>query len=386
MVVSEYKRWIFRVCHRRGYMYTVSEGGIEAIVPSASVSGRTKDVFFNPNMELNRDITVAALRAYRVEGVNTYLDANAATGIRGVRAAADGWKVTLVDIEEDAIELCKSNLSRNGLSGEVYQNDVNIVLRLNRYDVVDIDPFGSPISFLDSAFRGAKRLICVTATDTAPLCGAHFQAGVRRYSSIPRKTEYHAEVGIRVLLSLMARMAARYDIGINPILCHATRHYYRVYVEIERRVSRANESLDEIGYLHHCTSCLHRDTQNGLISFPPSICPSCGSTKMTTSGPIWLGNTASKNFVSSVEENLTEERGMAHRAQKIFSRLLEELEIPTHYDQHKLCRLWKRPAPSMEIFMQCLSDVGFEVSRTHYGGTTLKTNATVSEIYEATGN
>ena len=154
-MASNHKRWIFRFCHRRGYMYTVSEGGIEAIVPSASVSGRTKDVFFNPNMELNRDITVAALRAYRVEGVDTYLDANAATGIRVVRAAADGWIVTLVDIEEDSIELCKSNLSRNGLSGEVYQNDVNIVLRLNRYDVVDIDPFGSPISFLDSAFRGA---------------------------------------------------------------------------------------------------------------------------------------------------------------------------------------------------------------------------------------
>ena len=168
-------------------MYTISEGGIEATVPSVSVSGRTKDVFFNPNMELNRDITVAVLRAYRTEGIDTYLDANAATGIRGVRAASEGWEVTLVDIDEDAAKLCKSNLIKNGLSGEVYQNDVNIILRMNRYDVVDIDPFGSPISFLDSAFRGARRLICATATDTAPLCGAHFQAGVRRYNAIPQK-------------------------------------------------------------------------------------------------------------------------------------------------------------------------------------------------------
>jgi len=380
------KRWIFRLCHGLEYMYTISEGGIEATVPSVSVSGRTKDVFFNPNMELNRDITMAVLRAYRTEGIDTYLDANAATGIRGVRAASEGWEVTLVDIDEDAAKLCKSNLTKNGLSGEVYQKDVNIILRMNRYDVVDIDPFGSPISFLDSAFRGARRLICVTATDTAPLCGAHFQAGVRRYNAIPRKTEYHAEVGIRVLLSSMARMAAQYDVGINPILCHATRHYYRVYVEIERRVSKANESLEKLGYLHHCTSCLHRDTQEGLIAFPPSVCPSCKSAKIITSGPIWLGNTTSKSFVNKVKGHITEDMGMANRAQKIFSRLLEELDVPMHYDQHKLCRLWKLPASSMEMFVKQLSDAGFQASRTHYGGTTLKTNATVSEIYEIIKN
>ena len=28
------------------------------------------------------------------------------------------------------------------------------------------------------------------------------------------------------------------------------------------------------------------------------------------------------------------------------------------------------------------NDAGFEISRTHYGGTTFKTNATISEIYE----
>ena len=184
----------------------------------------------------------------------------------------------------------------------------------------------------------------------------------------------------------MARIAAQYDVGINPILCHATRHYYRVYVEIERRVSKANESLKKLGYLHHCTSCLHRDTQEGLIAFPPSVCPSCESSEIITSGPIWLGNTTSKNFVSKVKGHITENMGMANRAQKIFSRLSEELDIPMHYDQHKLCRLWKLPASSMEIFVKQLSDAGFQASRTHYGGTTLKTNATAAEIYEIIKN
>jgi tRNA (guanine26-N2/guanine27-N2)-dimethyltransferase len=107
---------------------------------------------------------------------------------------------------------------------------------------------------------------------------------------------------------------------------------------------------------------------------------------MITSGPIWLGNTTSKNFVNKVKGHITEDMGMANGAQKIFSRLLEELDVPMHYDQHKLCRLWKLPASSMEIFVKHLSDAGFRASRTHYGGTTLKTNATVSEIYENVKN
>tara|TARA_A100001037_G_scaffold306085_1_gene349095 strand:+ start:12395 stop:13498 length:1104 start_codon:yes stop_codon:yes gene_type:complete len=363
-------------------MYVISEGGVEIRVPSMSVSGKTKDVFFNPEMELNRDLTIAVLRAYKQEGMETYLDANAATGIRGTRAALDGWKVTLVDISPEAVELCKLNLSINNLSGEVHHNDVNIELRSKRYDVVDVDPFGSPISFLDSAFRGARKLLCVTATDTAPLCGAHLQAGIRRYSSVPKKTEYHAEIGIRNLLSSMARWGARYDIGINPIFCHSTRHYYRVYVEIDRRASKANEALEELGYIHHCSSCLYREVQLGLLSFPILSCPSCGGKKVITSGPIWLGKTHDKDFISKARSHVTEEMGMGSRVERIFSRVAEELEVPTHYDQHKLCRLWGLPAPSMEIFIGQIVDAGFEISRTHYGGTTFKTNATISEIYE----
>jgi len=39
--------------------------------------------------------------------------------------------------------------------------------------------------FADAAFANCRDLVCVTATDTAPLCGAHFNSGVRSYSAIP---------------------------------------------------------------------------------------------------------------------------------------------------------------------------------------------------------
>jgi hypothetical protein len=41
--------------------------------------------------------------------------------------------------------------------------------------------------YLDSLIRSARRYLFITATDTAPLCGAHLKAGMRRYFS-PRST------------------------------------------------------------------------------------------------------------------------------------------------------------------------------------------------------
>ncbi|HKL27740.1 MAG TPA: tRNA (guanine(26)-N(2))-dimethyltransferase, partial [Natrialbaceae archaeon] len=56
----------------------------------------------------------------------------------------------------------------------------------------------------------------------------------------------------------------------------------------------------------------------------------------------------------------------------------------THYDQHRLCKAWGRPANAMDEFLDDLRAAGFEASRAHYGGTTFKTDATVGEIREAT--
>src|SRR6056297_4157590 len=213
----------------------VSEGQVTVTVPEQPDAGKGADVFFNPVQELNRDLTVAALRAYRerTPRVGTYLDATAASGIRGVRAAADGWETSLCDVNDDAVALCRANLDENDLDGAVHHENANVRMHSEAFDVVDLDPFGTPIPFADAAVQGTKHLLCVTATDTAPLCGAHFESGVRRYSAVPRNTEYHAEMGLRVLLSALVRTAARYDLAATPVLSHATNHYARTYLRLE---------------------------------------------------------------------------------------------------------------------------------------------------------
>jgi len=255
---------------------TVQEGRVEIVAPEQE-EGAGEAVFYNPVQELNRDLTVAVLRAYeeREPRAETYLDAMTATGVRGVRAAANGWDVTCTDVDEAAVGLCRENLGRNGLDATVRRRDANPLLHETYFDVVDLDPFGTPIPFADAAFQGTRNLLCVTATDTAPLCGAHFESGVRTYSAVPQNTEYHAEMGVRVLLSALARTGARYDVAVDPIATHATNHYVRTYLELDRGARVANDALDELGHVYHCQHCRWRDHEPGLLADPPDACPVC---------------------------------------------------------------------------------------------------------------
>ena len=367
-------------------MQRVREGGVEVRVPQQPDAGAGAAVFFNPEMALNRDVTVAALRAFRERepGAETYLDANAATGIRGVRAAAEGWEVTAVDVDEAAVELARTNFRENGLPGRVRVADANVELHRNRYDVVDVDPFGTPVPFADAAVRGARRLLCVTATDTAPLCGAHFAAGVRRYDAVPRNTEYHREMGLRVLLSALARTAGRHDVSVEPLLSHATRHYARTYLALDARATAADAALDHLGFLHHCEGCLHRTAERGRIPDPPDRCPACGADRVLTAGPLWLGPVRDRAFVAAARGNLTGELDERVAVDRLLRRLEGELDVPHHFDQHVLCEAWGRPASPMEEFLEAIRGAGHSASRAHYGGTAFKTDAAVEAVREAT--
>lgn len=367
-------------------METVREGGVGIQVPEQPEAGAGEAVFYNPDMVLNRDVTVAALRAFheRDPDASTYLDAHTATGIRAVRAAAEGWDVTALDVDHDAVALTRANLRRNELHATVRARDANRELHREQYDVVDIDPFGTPIPFVDAAVRGTRRLLCVTATDTAPLCGAHFDAGVRRYDAVPRNTEYHREMGLRILLSALVRTAARYDLGVEPVLSHATRHYVRTYLTIDRGAAPADAARRQLGYVYHCDACLYRATDSARFPAPPDHCPSCDHDQLLTAGPLWLGAVRDRAFVRATREQLTPELTERTAADRLLERLGAELDTPHHYDQHRLCKRWNRAAGPMDEFLADLEDAGYRTSRSHYGGTTFKTDAPVAAIRELT--
>ncbi|MGZ7132548.1 MAG: tRNA (guanine(10)-N(2))-dimethyltransferase, partial [Halobacteriota archaeon] len=116
--------------------------------PNASYPPSSASVFYNPRMELSRDISVACIRAFadnrRDDSGLTYLDALAGCGIRGFRVANEAqFEVTVNDYSLAAYELIKRNAKRFQQNVNVEHRDANALMSEARFNVIDVDPFGS---------------------------------------------------------------------------------------------------------------------------------------------------------------------------------------------------------------------------------------------------
>jgi len=149
-------------------MQTVREGGVVVRVPEQPEQGTGDSVFYNPEQELNRDVTVAALRAFRERvdrsdgaGAETYLDATTATGVRGVRAAADGWDVTCLDVDPEAVDLARANFRASSLimvCSSVNAKSTFFSLRLLKLGSLPIRLEKRRSASGDAAFDGTPRI------------------------------------------------------------------------------------------------------------------------------------------------------------------------------------------------------------------------------------
>lgn len=365
-------------------LVTIQEGSTSIQVPvqdqNYSFPPSSAAVFYNPRMALNRDIAV--LMALHLKP-GSYLDAMGATGIRGFRVAQEaGIPVIINDRDQIAAGLIRDNAEKFSLPVEVTVRDANALMSERRFDLVDLDPFGTPAPFVDAASKSSRKFLCITATDTAPLCGAHLKAGIRRYGAQPMNTEYHSEVGLRILLGFVAREVVKYDMGIEPLFCFAHEHFVRLQLKLSHSAASADRTLEKIGFIHQCTSCPYRSYENGLL--PSSlVCPECG-TRLHPIGPVWVDCVQNREVLVSLE-NLIPETGLSlpKQAERLLSLCRDEEDMPFSYDYHRLAKRNRVSPSSMEKVLDDLKRKGYTASRVHYSGYCLKTDAPVSEIEES---
>jgi tRNA (guanine26-N2/guanine27-N2)-dimethyltransferase len=375
---------------------TIVEGTTKVLIavppPDATFPPSAAAVFYNPEMELNRDINVAATAAFverlllkkeiKREDLR-YVDAFSASGIRGLRIAGEvGIHATMNDWSKDAFELIKENIQINGLEEKtlVTCKNANVLLHEKRFHIVDVDPFGTPSPFLDAASSSVQSMLSVTATDTAPLCGAHLNSGIRKYASVPLNTEYHSEMGLRVLMGACARELAKHEKGMRPLFSHVTRHYVRTYLEIVHGAKNADKTLRSMGFSIHCPTCGFRKPVYGLAVHIPEECPECGATTKIA-GPLWLGSFRDPSFCSEVISELEEHSLKAKdKAKKIITFSRDELDIPMFYDQHVICKELGVSATGIGALIEAIKAYGFEASRTHFSGTSFRTDAPLDKI------
>lgn len=381
----------------------VREGSITLLVPELRrAEGEPLDhaisrapVFYNPRMTLNRDTAVLALGAYqrRLSRPLVVCEPMCGTGVRGIRLAVEVsglGSVVLGDLNPMAVGLAQENADLNGVSNRVIicLMGANLLLSLHglpgrRLDYIDIDPYGSPAPYMDTAVRSCRNggMVALTATDIATLCGVHPEACLRKYGGLPLRTDYCHEVALRLLTGAIVKASARHDIATHPLFSYTADHYVRLYAVLERGARKADRSLEGIGYLLQCSKCLNRRTAIFEEMSESRRCEVCGA-RMIPGGPMWLGELADEAFC---DEMLDVSDGSALSSDRRLMRIIRLVRgeaglRPAFYNMDTLCSRMGRASLSMVDILSALSGAGFKAARTHFHERGVKTDASVAEL------
>lgn len=377
----------------------IEEGRVKVLVPElrafvklpSEYAPSKAPVFYNPVMELNRDLAVLAVQAYqrKIGREISVCEPMAGCGLRGIRFAVEveGVRKALIsDINNHAFRLASYNVQINGLVKHVTvrKKEANLILSSHsaphkRFDVIDIDPFGSPVPFLDSAVRALRDrgLLALTATDMASLCGVHPRACMRKYGGKPLRTEYCHELAARLLAGCLATVAAKHDLGVNVVFTHRGEHYIRVYASVKYGAKSADESMGNMGFVLHCFRCFHRETVKGLFEVEhPLACSECGSG-LKTAGPLWLGSLFDAAFCGVMEQEIQKRKlRLSGKIGRMLALMKSESDAPvTYFVVDKMCDALNLPVPSVGDVVEAFREEGFHASLTHFNSRGIRSNA-----------
>ncbi len=373
----------------------IIEGSTHLFVPTRSMSEKNpprSPAFFNPMAKISRDISVLIYNAFTYSHKEEYefADVMSGVGARGLRVAKEVnqvKKVYINDLNSKAIEIAKRSAKINRISKKCKFSSEDYCLFLGkhsapkaRFDIIDLDPFGSPAQYIDSALRSIKDqgLISVTATDTAVLCGVHPKVSLRKYGGKSIRCEYSHELAIRLILGSIARSSMKIDAGITPLFVHNTRHYVRVFISFQTGVPMADENLGSLGNIAHCRMCGYREWTDINVK-----CPNCDNN-LVIAGPLWIGRIFSKNFLKTVKAYLGTTKAFSDNICRWIDGAEAECDLPpTYYVVDTVSDRLNIMSPSPSKVVTNLIQSGFKASRTILNFKGVRTNASIKDFEKA---
>ncbi|KAH8511102.1 hypothetical protein H0E87_008585 [Populus deltoides] len=339
------------------------------------------------------------------------LEALSASGLRALRYAREVegiGKVVALDNDKASVEACQKNIKFNGsvaiskVESHLADARVYMLTHPKEFDVVDLDPYGSPSVFLDSAVQSivdGGMLMC-TATDMAVLCGGNGEVCYSKYGSYPLRGKYCHEMALRILLASIESHANRYKRYIVPVLSVQMNFYVRVFVRVYTSASAMKNTPLKLSYVYQCIGCdsyhlqpIGRTMSKGssvrhLPGFGPVVpqeCSDCGK-KYNMGGPIWSAPIHDQEWVTSVLEGVKsmKDRYPAYdRISAVLTTISEELpDVPLFLSLHNLCATLKCTSPSAVIFRSAVINAGYRISGTHVNPLGLKSDAPMDVIWD----
>ncbi len=383
----------------------ITEGKAKIYVPNPKLYSRPDGiyepswapVFYNPKMVFNRDFSIVFLNTIRRLGASleVVVDPLAGSGVRGIRYVLEVSgvrKAVINDIDPEAYNIIEKNVLLNNIRDKVetYCLDANLLLNTLpqlgvRGDFIDVDPFGSPIPFIDSAIWATKNYgyLAATATDTAALVGAHERACIRRYHARPLRCGCEKEIGLRILVASIILRAASKDIAAIPVITYFADYYYRVYFKIIRGARRASKLLEQVGYIAY-------DTISGdywFVKGYPIPQDLYYDKHVLLGGPLWIGTLTDRGIL---EELYAEANNRKYEYLSTIDRIksfIEQLRCETlvlkpYYRLDKICSRIHKSMPKANSVVECLISKGYHACRSHFDYRGIRTNAPINELVD----
>lgn len=340
---------------------TVEESALITIAADKKISSKLP-VFYNPLMKFNRDMSVLLLNSIDNTNMKIALPL-AGTGVRGIRFLKELkpgkiQHLLMNDGNSTATTIIKKNLRQNKLSirgkipVSIHNESANVLLLQQRgFDYIDIDPFGSPNPFLDSAIKALHchgSILAVTATDTSALAGTYPDVCQRKYWAIPLNTGEMHEIGLRILVRKVQLIAMQYQKTAQPIFCYSRDHYYRIFFVTDH----GKKKCHEIVKLH------------GMYK---------------GAGPLWLG----KLWDITVVQTMLKENKITPLVSHEFLAMISSeasVNVVGFFDIHELCKREKLAIPRYALLIAVLEKRGYAVSRVHCNEYGIKTNCLEKDL------
>jgi tRNA (guanine26-N2/guanine27-N2)-dimethyltransferase len=354
---------------------------IKATLPEKDPT-KKQEVFYNPLMESNRNISIVLLNSISNKKMNIALPL-AGSGIRGLRFLKELKKGKIEtlhfnDKKDNFIENITGNLELNNIKTDkikICNEDAELFL-LNQhhnefcgyFDYIDLDPFGTPNPFVSAAVNKIKRngIIAVTATDTAALSGTYPKVTKRKYWARSLRNYMMHEIGLRILIRKVQLQGVQFDKALVPVLAYHKDHYFRIYLMNSSSKEKCDEILKNHQYLLCCPKCLNFKQSN----YNCGKCE-CGFN-FDYAGLLWTGKLFDNKLVAKMAKN-----NSFPEEQKFLDLLKEESkkDLLGFYDLHIIEKKYKIRSGKMGPLLKKLKAV-----RTHFSLYGIKTEKNIKEI------
>lgn len=382
----------------------------------------------------------------------TILDALSASGLRALRYSHELPFVTSVtanDLTKSAAESIQLNVKHNGLEDKIVVNHDDAIAHMyrriaddlsnrdsrgrpgtkNKYDVIDLDPYGTAAPFIDAALQAVRDdggLLCVTCTDGSHWAGhCYAERSFALYGAVPVKGMHSHEAGLRLILHTLASTAARHGLHVEPLLSLSIDFYCRLWVRVTKSANAISFLGGKTMVAYQCSGCTAWETQSlvrtrpepkkkgghffkhSLAKGPPTdgACRHCGSAQHVA-GPMYGGAIHDQGFVRRVLDLLpTADPGVYGTLPRIEGMLTTALEeyLPgpepagdVDAKEAALARVDSSPffvMPSKlagvinaqqvpdNMFRGALKHLGYRVTRSHCRPGSIKTDAPWDTIW-----